>query len=89
MAGIVGWRKWQSRIDGFKSELESNPLWHEFLLERHGLELGRQGRWNKWKGQPLLERPASNIEFSPPRVSDTAIDHRLFAILKADPRGRR
>ena len=39
MAGIVGWKTWQKRIEGFKSQLHSNPLWRDFLLERYGLEL--------------------------------------------------
>jgi hypothetical protein len=39
MAGIVGWKMWQKRIDGLHAELNSNPLWRQFVLERYGLEL--------------------------------------------------
>jgi hypothetical protein len=39
MTGIVGWQTWRSRIEALKSELSSNPLWQEFLLDRYGLEL--------------------------------------------------
>jgi len=39
MASIVGWKTWERRINGLKSELSANPLWEAFVLERHGLEL--------------------------------------------------
>jgi hypothetical protein len=39
MASIVGWKTWQRRIASLKSDVNANPLWEAFLLQRHGLEL--------------------------------------------------
>ncbi|WP_151610871.1 hypothetical protein [Sinorhizobium alkalisoli] len=39
MAEIVGWSTWQRRIELLRAELAGNPLWEQFLRERHGLEL--------------------------------------------------
>jgi len=38
-AGIVGWKCWQRRIESLKTPQGFNPVWQQFLLEQHGLEL--------------------------------------------------
>jgi hypothetical protein len=39
MAAMVGWKAWESRINGLRARAKTNPLCKEFLLERFGLEI--------------------------------------------------
>lgn len=36
---IVPWSVWQHRVETLRSELPRNPVWEQYLLDRHGLEL--------------------------------------------------
>ncbi|MGE5511456.1 MAG: hypothetical protein ACM31O_09430 [Bacteroidota bacterium] len=36
---IVPWSVWKRRVESLRSELLRNPLWEEFLRDRHALEL--------------------------------------------------
>lgn len=39
VTSIVGWQVWKKRIEELNSLAASNPLWSEFILERHSLEI--------------------------------------------------
>lgn len=39
VTNIVGWQVWRKRIEELNSLAASNPLWPEFILERHSLEV--------------------------------------------------
>ncbi len=39
LKSIVGWKVWDDRVKALISQTRANPLWPDFIQDRHGLEL--------------------------------------------------
>lgn len=70
MSGIIGWSTWQQRIDSLRAEITRNPVWEQFLRERHGLELAF--------GEVHRHLRATGRYRWPPQTAD---EYRLYSFL--------